>query len=385
MHLKALNYFTCYRNQFLAGLIVFFGLSVFPLSAFDTETPGHEVLSAADPHWFWVGGLGGQIALWDADKSVYLGTISNGVGLMKLQFPEKYQRIYSAETHYSRGSYGERTDVIVIYDSHTLKPINEIKLPSKTYDGMSLEQVTGLSGNERFMLVFNMTPAQSVSVADVKKLKFVEEISTSGCALIYPTKRQSFHSLCAGGGLLHVELNNDGSLKNKKLFEGFFDVSKDPVMEKAARLQDTWFYTSFKGMLYSVDFSTSTPVFLPVWSLVSDEEREEQWKPGGIWPVTLHEKSNKLYVLMHQGDIDTHKDAGKEVWVFDLDKKTKIQTIHLNTPATSIKVTQDNSPILLASSEETLAIEVYDLNSDKLLRTLNNIGTMVVNLMQTMR
>ena len=379
------NFSSAIPSYSLVELTLIFSLSVFPLFAFETETPGQEVLSEPQPHWIWVGGLGGQIALWDPDNARYLATISNGVGLMKLQFPKNSPKIYSAETYYSRGSYGERTDVIVVYDSHSLNPIDEIIIPSKTYDGMSLEQLTGLTGNERFMLVFNMTPSQSVSVADLEKKKFVEEINTSGCALVYPTKKQSFHSLCAGGGLLHVQLNDDGSLKDKALFERFFDVGKDPIMEKGVRRQDTWFYTSFSGMIYSVDFSSSTPVYLPIWSLVSDKERDDKWKPGGIWPVSLHEKSNKMYVLMHQGGIDTHKDPGKEIWVFDLDKKIKIKTIYLDNPATSIKITQDNKPILLASSEDTLAIEVYDLVSDKRIRTLNNVGTMVLNLMQTMR
>ena len=49
-----------------------------------------------------------------------------------------------------------------------------------------------LTDDERFLLIYNFNPAQSVTVVDTKTRKFVGEIETAGCALVYPTGPRSF-------------------------------------------------------------------------------------------------------------------------------------------------------------------------------------------------
>ena len=44
-----------------------------------------------------------------------------------------------------------------------------------------------LTDDDRFLLIYNYTPAQSVTVVDVPARKFVGEVDIAGCALVYPT------------------------------------------------------------------------------------------------------------------------------------------------------------------------------------------------------
>jgi methylamine dehydrogenase heavy chain len=63
---------------------------------------------------------------------------------------------------------------------------------------------------------------------------------------------------------------------------------------------------------------------------------------------------------MHQGSVDTHKDPGKEVWVYDLSRKERVQKIELKNLAGSIQVTSDEKPLLFTIFIESSTTDVYD-------------------------
>ena len=71
-----------------------------------------------DPHWVWVNDIvfhhmaDGKAYLVDGDSGEFLGMLSTGVGFIGLVLPSDYSQIYSPETYFSRGTRGERTDVI---------------------------------------------------------------------------------------------------------------------------------------------------------------------------------------------------------------------------------------------------------------------------------
>ena len=54
---------------------------------------------------------------------------------------------------------------------------------------------------------------------------------------------------------------------------------------------------------------------------------------------------------MHTGNYWTHKAHGTEVWVLDTARQTLVRRIKLETPAKSIAVSQDASPLLYAMGE----------------------------------
>ena len=349
-----------------------------------TDTPSLTILPEAKPHWVWVGGLGGTISLLDADNGDYLATLSNGASLMKLDFPQKGSHFYSTETHYSRGTRGDRTDVVTLFDRFSLQAIDEIIVPSRTYDGMALMPLTALSDNEKFLYVFNMTPAQSVTVVDLTNKKVTAEIPTPGCALIYPSALLRFQMLCGDGAVMTLQIGNHGQLIERDRSPVFFDPHNDPLMEKAVRLGHSWYFPSFEGYLHEIQTGNKIAQPAKPWSLLNENDRKENWRVGGALPIAAHNESGRIYVLMHQGGKDTHKEPGDQVWEYDPVKRERTRILKLNKPVTTIQVTQDSNALLVTGAEsmEGPRLDVYHLNSGKYERTINNLGTMVVTLVQ---
>jgi methylamine dehydrogenase heavy chain len=77
---------------------------------------------------------------------------------------------------------------------------------------------------------------------------------------------------------------------------------------------------------------------------------------------------------MHQGGEGTHKDPGNQVWVFDVDKRVRVRTIALSSPAGAIQVTEDAQPLLLAAFIGSHNLDIYDAQSGRHLRTVPDIG-----------
>jgi methylamine dehydrogenase heavy chain len=285
------------------------------------------------PHWVFVGdALGERTAIVDLDDGRMLGTMDSGFGIPQTLHPTRRSEIYAIETHYSRGSRGERSDVLTIYDKGSLAPVAEVLLPPKRAISATPVAHAALSDDDRFAAIFNLTPATSLSIVDLEQRRFVGEIQTPGCSLAYPVGTRRFAMLCMNGGLLVVRIDDSGREAGKQRSEPFFDPGQDPVTEKAVRFGDTWLFPSYDGWVHPVDFSGAEPVFGERWSLTSDREREDGWKIGGFQHLALHEPSGTLYALMHTGGIDSHKQPGSEVWFFDLAEHKRSRRIELVNP-----------------------------------------------------
>jgi methylamine dehydrogenase heavy chain len=343
--------------------------------------PESVVLSAEpNPHWVWINDIvfhhmaDGKAYLVDGDSGRFLGMLSTGSGFIALETPSDYSQIYSPETYFSRGTRGERTDVITFYDPQELKPTGEVIIPPKRFTAMPTHNYFALTDDDRFLIVYNFTPAQSVSIIDVKERRLVGETTTAGCALVLPSGDRSFLMMCGDGSLMTVTLNDRGEVTNKQRNDPFFDPKADPVTEKAVRWGDTWVFVSFKGVVYPVDVSGDQPEPGKNWALFSEAERGVSWRPGGIQHLAVHEASGKLYALVHQGGIDTHKDPGQDVWVYDLKTQKQIQKIKLDKLATSIQVSKDDAPLMFSIFIGAPTLDVYDASSGKLLRSVDEIG-----------
>jgi len=353
-----------------------------------------------DPHWLWAAdALNARLSLVDLDDSAFLGQLNTGWGVPAALFPRSGKEIYVPETYFSRGTRGERTDVATIYDAISLAPVDEVILPAKRGINPLATGNAALSDDDRFLAVFNMTPATSLSIVDLETRSLADEVSTPGCSLAYAVGARRFATLCADGGLLIVELDDAGRVSRRIRSEPFFDPEADPVTEKAVRWGDRWVFVSFEGYAYIVDFSGDEPRFEPRWSLLSDEDREQSWRIGGAQHLALHEASGRLFSLVHVGEVNTHKDAGTEVWVYDLASHERVQRIELHNPGFTfmgypikfgadwfyefvldhvvprngidlIAVTQDDDPLLVTGAKFTGAVAVYDARSGELIRRI---------------
>jgi methylamine dehydrogenase heavy chain len=203
----------------------------------------------------------------------------------------------------------------------------------------------------------------------------VGEVETSGCALSFPTGARSFFSLCADGALLHTVLDDTGHASKSDRTEPLFDVDHDPLTEKGVRVGDTWYFVSFSGRLYPFKLEQGSLKLQQTWPLLSAAEKAQNWRPGGLQQLAVHAGLNRLYAIMHQGPLETHKDPGREVWVYDLARKARIQKIAMKNNSGSIQVTRDSHPLLFSVFIDSTVLDVYDATTGNLLRSVTDIGT----------
>jgi methylamine dehydrogenase heavy chain len=362
--------------------------------------------SAPGHHWFWMSDvILHRTALFDADSASLLGTISSGSAgagfVIAPLFAPDHREIYLAETYYARGVRGERTDVVTVYDAATLQPVTEIAIPPKRAEYFPGVAANALSDDGRFMAVFNLTPAQSLSIVDVKARRFTTEVSTPGCSLAYAAGDRRFLMLCADGAALRVALDDEGQARSVERTATFFDPQKDPVTEKAVRRGNEWFFVSNDGIVHPVDVGGDLPRFEETWPLLDDEDRRANWRIGGAQHLALHARSGRLYSLVHQGGPDSHKDAGSEIWVYDLATRRRVQRIAVLNPLVSfihgeaklgrasswllehllpnpgvdrILVTQDERPVLVAAGMIPPTVTVHDAGTGEVVHEISEVG-----------
>lgn len=232
------------------------------------------------------------------------------------------------------------------------------------------------------MVVFNLTPATSVSIVDLQERKFVGEIELPGCALAIPAGGMRFFSLCSDGAALSFTLDNKGKLADKKRSKSFFNLDKDPVLENGVRYKDLWLFPSVEGMLYSVDVGGDELSFPKPWSLVNEVDRKDGWRTGGMQQIAVNQPHGLLYSIMHQGPVDTYEAAGPEIWVYDLLSKKRVRRIVTERIASSIHVSPDDKPLLFSLPDMEATLDVYDGLSGEHIRSVYELGVTPV-LMET--
>ncbi len=348
-----------------------------PLAA---EPLGLETLGPPGPHWLWVNDFWTSKArLFDADTGRMLGMLDTTFFTPALEWSTSRGEVMFTGSYYARGNRGARTDVVGIYSLAGLAPVAEIVLPAgppKIAAGVPIRSYSGLLDGGRFLAIYNFAPTMSVSIVDVIERSHVGEIDTGGCGLVFPAGSAAFLQLCGDGTVQRVRLDLIGREQSRDRTEPFFDASGDPLMEKAARDGDLWWFVSFSGKVHGV--SGQTLVALEPWPLQGSERRDARWLPGGYQPLALHRELRRLYVLMHEGGADTHKDPGSQVWVFDLETRARVARIELATPATSIEVSQDADPLLYATNPVSGMVEVYSALDGRVRRTITEAGAVYI-------
>lgn len=303
--------------------------------------------------------LTGQVVVLDiaADTKEYKGSLDASQFGTFIQ-SAKRDELYVGETFYSRGTRGDRTDVVTIYDKATLKRIDEIVLPGGKRAQIVINKFAmQLIDEDRYLLVLNFTPAISVTVIDIEKREVLSEIPIGGCNMIYPSGKRGFSSLCGDGTLMSVSLDKQGNIVDRTRSDVFFNPDEDPIFDKPVYLDETAFFPSFEGKMQPIEMS-KTPTILPTWSLVDSQAVKENWRPSG-WQI-ISGNDGLLYVLMQKnGFPGSHKSGGEEVWVFDPSQKKRIRRILLNSPGFSIEVTPGKSPLLAVTGTD-MSIWIYD-------------------------
>jgi methylamine dehydrogenase heavy chain len=357
-------------------------------------------------HWVWASdSVLNRSALFDADSGKMLGMVNGGVGVSPVRPHVSRVRgeVYVVETVYSRHHRGERTDLVTIYDAKTLAVAGEVVIPPKRADNGNGVGLAALLDGDRFLAVFNQNPGMSVSVVDLERRAFVGEIQTGGCALVLPAGERRFGMLCGDGSALAITLDDAGREAGRAQSDVFFDATKDPLTEKGVRTGEArWAFASFEGALHAVDFAAEPPRADTPTALFTDAEREAGWRIGGMQHLAYHAKSGELFSIVHRGEAGSHKDAGREIWVYRLGggvvRRIEVENLTAaflrpligieaggaadwllggvlpNPGADSIAVTQDDAPRLFAGERESGAVGVYDARTGEHLRDLEETG-----------
>lgn len=336
------------------------------------------ILPEASPHWVYILEpvfphlIVTKIWIVDGDTLDVVGMINGGY-TANLGLSEGANELYMAETFWSRGSRGDRTDVVTTFDGRTLDPKSEVPLPQGRFLVVTKKFDAALTTDGRYMLSFNMAPATSVSVVDVQNQSYVTDIETPGCGLIFPSGPRRFSMICADGSLLTVNFDESGQAETTR-GEPFFDAENDPVFEHPGffEREGQAYFVSYGGMVYPVDLSGDEPEVGEAWSILTDDEKGEWW-PGGWQLSAYHPATKRLFVLAHEGEKWSHKHAGTEVWVFDVDTKERVQRIELEEPAISLIVTQDDQPLLFTLSEAA-SVSVFDATTYEHKGDVSEIG-----------
>ena len=310
--------------------------------------------------------------IFDAISGEMQGLVSLSRHTPAVQPNPARKEIYAAESYYSRAVRGERTDILAVYDYENLSPVAEIEIPKKITI-LPFRTYIQLMGDGRHIGVFNMTPAASVTIVDVIDRELVGEISTPGCALIMAVGNNDFLMICGDGTLQLIQLDNNGNESNRARSDDFFSVDDDPVFDHPVPFNGGWLLTSHFGQVFHVTVDGDDIEISDGWSMLSAEDTEENWRPGGSQMMSVHEGTGLMYHLMHQGGDYTHHDPGTEVWVYNITAQRRIARIEMPVETSTIMVTQESEPKLIVSDEEG-GLHVYDAIKMKLERTIHDPG-----------
>jgi methylamine dehydrogenase heavy chain len=304
------------------------------------------------------------------------------------------RELYVADT-YLDGPRHLRKDVVSIYDTEDFSLSHVIELPDRRRALMAPRNRTALIDDGRFLLLFNFSPATSVSVVDIHRRELLGTVQTPGCSLLYPTGERGVSMICGDGSLLTLHFDANGELASRMLSEPFFASDNDPIMENGVPIGGHWFFVSYGGDVYPVDLSAETPAFSKPWPLVDHSKKSASWiaalltggkagpwLPGGQQLAAVHEERRELFVLMHpvawSGGTGDHVFPGPEVWVYDVDLSKRIRRLELRGVGNSIFVTPGENPVLLVSGAdpktEEPRLEVYDATSGEFLREVDEFG-----------
>jgi len=327
---------------------------------------------------------GGKIIILDIAETSHPKRMKGMMSKSMLgNFTQSSERgeFYIIESFHERGARGKKFDVLVIYDKQTLKVIKEIEWPTDRLQSLPERYSMALSEDQSLLYVSNFNPAASFTVFDLDSREIVETIGTPGCVLTYPTGERSVTSICSNGGLLTTVLDKKGNLKARERMAPFFDTDSSPIFEWPVIVNGRAHFPSFHGEMHVIDFSGDVARYIEKWSLVSEKERQGNWRPGGI-ALTDRDDRGRLYIIMQpDGKEGTQTHGGSQVWVFDLKTKQRLRIIDIPNWAVSLAVTRGSNPKLVITNG-SMNLDIFSANDGQFIQTVsdfNNITPLLIH------
>lgn len=299
------------------------------------ETLGVGSLAGTAPQRVYVADVAishivdGRIRVFDARGGKLLGMFASGYA-GNFSLSAKADELYLATTYMTRLGRGERSDVLEVWDTETLAFKFEVPLPPKRAQALNYRGLVRASGDGRFVLVQNATPATSVTVVDLEQRKVVAEIATPGCWGLLPaaTHGTRFSMLCGDGKVATVTLDAQGQSIDRQLSEKLFDADADAWFHHAEQAGDRYWFVSFKGVLTELDLGGPVAQRKAEHALVGAAQQRAGWRPGGYQPFAIDAAAKRLVVAMHdKGREGSHKTPARQLWIVDLESGRRVATV----------------------------------------------------------
>lgn len=291
-----------------------------------------------------------------------------------LQVPSRGE-IMSVETFHTRGTRGDRFDVLTIWDNANLDVVAEVELPGKKrFMGMPQRVALHALNDDRWLAIFNLSPSTSVTLVDLETRKIIGEIPIPGCSFVYASGGMAFSSVCADGRMLTVALDGDGKEKSRSFSDVFFDSDESPIFERPARVGNIAYFPAFDARVQPVAMSGNAAMPMTSWSLVG--EGEENWAPAGIG-LDGEDDLGRIYFLMNpeaNGVDGMHNAGGAEIWVFDPEARRRVLRIPLQEWGLSFAVSRGEEPTVLVTNPVDMSVELYDGLTGEFIRKITGFG-----------
>lgn len=375
-------------NKKLFALVASLAASGAVNAQWDSVVGESSTIEGYDQHWV-TARSGDTVYLVDAESGEVGGTLIVSSFSPAIAPHMDAGRIYSYDSYYTRGSYGDRTDWVVFHDSATAAPVAEVEIPARSA-GIGHPGMVGLI-NDRYVGVWNVTPATSISLVDTQNETFVGEVAMPSCSGVYP-EASGWISVCGDGTAQYIELNQAGQETDRVSSEEFFDVFTDPVYDYSVPAADGWMFMSFEGLLRKVSLNGETLEVSDTFDINPEDDGyvdvngvrradDDNWRIGGYQPFAYHDGEALLVTLMHEGGgQETFEKPGTEVWVYNMRTGNRGYRLELGegVEAGRILLTPGEDPLMVLSTNDGL--QIRDPRSGRLLRTVENASGSIQSL-----
>lgn len=284
----------------------------------------------------------------------------------------------NVSTTYSRISRGEREDYVEVFDPVSFKPVADIEIPVEAHRFLvgTYPSMSALSPDNKTLLYYQFSPAPAVGVIDIEGKAFKRMLEVPDCYHIFPTAADNFFMHCRDGSLAKVtfDANSDAApeVTHSEVFhpEDEYLVNHPAYSQKAGRL--VW--PTYEGKIYQFDLSSGEAKALNTIEGLTEEERADNWRPGGWQLTAYHRPSNRIYMLVDQRAEWTHKTPSRYVVVIDADSGERIAKHELGHDIDSVAVSQDADPLLYGLSTGGKTLYIYNAETGEELRSVNQLG-----------
>ncbi len=316
----------------------------------------------------------GRLRVFDASSGRLLGMVPTAYAGQFALSP-KGDELYVVTTHLSRSTRGERTDVLEVWDAHSLALKYEVVVPPKHAQALNFRAYLRPSADARWVYAQNATPAVSVSIVDLAERRFVTELPLPGCFGVYPAAGhpRRFSTLCGDGTVLTVTLDEQGGVVSRQASAKLFDGDLDPWYQHAEQSGDRYWFLSYKGELVELDLGGEAPRSVSRRALISPAELRQGWRPGGYQLFAIDAQASTALVGVHpRGGEGSHKLPAKEIWRFDLGAGRRVARLP-GHGATSMVLSRE-TPRLHTLDAEKGRLDVWTLTRQGLRKVVSIAG-----------